>query len=167
MRRINLPSFRPWFPVIVWILVISGGFVLLGITALNGGSSATFESPGSPIYLRGGGRALLRLPSTIVPRQKIEIYDDGTATRGLNPSQPNKATLIRLTAGEQLELAQLRAQWCRQVPTFRSLTTDESFYDLGFRCGASYDVKQTKVPLDMLPAIFAKLPARLPPIIDP
>ena len=109
----------------------------------------------------------MRLPSTLVPRQKVEIYDDATATRGLNPSQSNKATLIHLTASEQQELTQLRTQWCAQVPTFRPLTVDESFYDVGFRCGASYDVKQTKVPADMLPPIFAKLLARLPPIIDP
>jgi hypothetical protein len=167
MRQIDQPSFRRWLPLLVWGLVISGGFVLLGITALNGGPPPQFEAPGSPIFLRGGGIALLRLPSTVVPRQKIEIYDDGSATRGLNPSQPNKSTMIRLTASEQHELAQLRTEWCQQVPTFRPLTSDEPFYDLGFRCGASYDVKQTKVPTDLLPPIFAKLLVRLPPIVDP
>lgn len=167
MHKISRPSFRRWFPLLIWGLVISGGFVLLGITARNGGPPAQFEAPGSPIYLRGRGIALLRLPSTLVPPQKVEIYDDATATRGLNPSQPNKATLIQLTASEQHELTQLRTQWCQQVPTFRPLRVDEPFYDVGFRCDASYDVKQTKIPADMLPPIFAKLLARLPPIVDP
>lgn len=167
MRKIRQLSFRPWFPLVIWLLVIGAGFVLLGIATLNGGSSATFESPGSPIYLRGGGIGLLRLPSTVVPRQKVEIYDDGSATRGLNPSQPNKSTLIQLTTSEQQELVQLRVQWCQHVPQFRSLAPNEPFYDVGFRCSASYDVTQSKVPVDMLPPFFTKLLARLPPIVDP
>lgn len=166
-QQISRPPVFQWLLFVVYLLVISGGFILLGITAFNGGPTPNFESSGSPIYLRGGGIALLRLPNTIIPQQKVVIYDDGTATRGLNPSQPNKSTMIQLTPRERQELTQLRTAWCQQTLTFRPLAPGEPFYDLGFRCGASYDVKQERVPIDMLPAIFVQLLARLPPIADP
>ena len=158
------PSLFRWLPLFLDGLVISVGFMLLGITALNGGPPAQVEPPGSPIYIRGGGIAVVRLPRTVVPWQKIEIYDDGTATRGLNPSQPARVSRIRLTPLEQAAFTDFRTQWCQQPVTFRQLAPDEPFYDVGVRCGASYEIKQAKVPIDMLPQIFQTLLARLPEV---
>jgi len=59
------PSIFRWLPLLFSGLVVSIGFVLLGITALNGGSPAQVALPGSPIYIRGGGIAVVRLPSTV------------------------------------------------------------------------------------------------------
>jgi hypothetical protein len=100
----------------------------------------------------------------VIPWQKIEIYDDGTATRGLNPSQPDKVSTIRLTPLEQTTFADFRTQWCQQAPAFRQLEPDEQFYDIGVRCDASYNVKQARVPIEMLPQIFQTLLTRLPNI---
>jgi hypothetical protein len=136
-----------------WIAILGGivmsiGFVLLGITALRGGPQAPVEQPGSPLYIRGGMIARVRLPTTILPWQQIEIYDDGTVTRGFNPVQSDKHTRIRLTIDEQTAFAHFRTQWCAQVPAFRPLAPDEPFYDVGVRCSAAYTVKQAKVPVE-------------------
>jgi hypothetical protein len=158
------PSIVRWLPLLIGGLVVSIGFILLGITSLNGGPSAQLEAPGSPIAMRGGGIAVIRLPSTMIPWQKIEIYDDGTATRGLNPPQPARASTIRLTPSEQAAFTDFRNQWCQQTLAFRPLVGDEAFYDVGVRCGASYEVKQAKVPIDKLPRIFQTLLVRLPEV---
>jgi hypothetical protein len=158
------PSIFRWLPLLIGGLVVCISFILLGITARNGGPPAQVEPPGSPIYIRGGGIAVVRLPSTVIPWQKIEIYDDGTATRGLNPPQPARASRIRLTPSEQAAFTDFRNQWCQQSLAFRPLAGDESFYDVGVRCGESYEVKQAKVPIDMPPQIFQTLLARLPEV---
>lgn len=156
------PSIFRWLPLLLFAFIISIGFILLGITARNGGPPAQKELPGSPIFMRGSGVAVVRLPSTIVPWQKIEIYDDGTATRGLNPSQPEKASRIRLTPSEVAAFTEFRNQWCHQPLAIRPVGADEAFYDIGVRCGASYEVKQAKVPTDGVPQIIQTLMTRLP-----
>jgi hypothetical protein len=139
-------------------------FVLLGIMALRGGPQAPVEQPGSPIYMRGGTIARVRLPTTITPWQAINVEADGVVTRGYNPVQSDKHMRIRLTADEQTAFEHFRTQWCAQVPAFRPLAPDEPFYDVGVRCGAANSVKQAKVPVDMLPPILATLIAQLPPL---
>jgi hypothetical protein len=167
MSRLISVVFSRWFPLVLLALVMSGVFIILGTTASRGGPTPQFEPSGSPIYLRGSGVALLRLPSTVTPPQKVQIFDDGSVIRGLNPLQPGKSTTIFLNVSEREELDQLRTQWCQQIPAFPSVKPNEPFYDLGFKCDALYHVKQAKVPVDMLPAVFTKLLARLPPIPDP
>jgi hypothetical protein len=157
-------SILGWLPLVFFGLVMTTAFILLGITARNGGPPAQVEPPGSPIYMRDGNIAVVRLPRTVIPWQKIEIYDDGIAIRGLNPPQPARATRIRLTPSEQADFTKFRNQWCQQTLAFRPLARDEPFYDVGVRCGESFDVKQAKVPIDMLPQIFQTLLTQLPEI---
>jgi hypothetical protein len=111
----NRRSVSSWLPLLLYSLVVSVAFILLGITARNGGPPAQVEAPGSPIFVRGNGIALIRLPRTVVPWQEIEIYDDGTATRGLNPSQPDRTSTIRLTPPEQIAFTDFRTQWCQSL----------------------------------------------------
>jgi hypothetical protein len=98
---------------------------------------------------------------TIVPYQQIEVFEEGRVVRGFNPAQPNVYTEVKLNSTEQSMLEMLRTEWCQKMPQFRSLRADEPFYDLGFRC-SGYEVKQTKVPVEMLPPIFSALLKRLP-----
>jgi hypothetical protein len=114
--------------------------------------------------MRGRGIAVVRLPSTVIPWQIIEVYDDGSATRGLNPSEPDKVSKISLTPSEVAAFSDFRSQWCRQTLVFHPLVGDEAFYDIGVRCGASYEVKQAKVPTDGVPQIIQTLMTRLPEI---
>jgi hypothetical protein len=158
------PSIFRWLPLLIGGLVLSIGFILLGITARNGGPPAQLQSPGSPILMRGRGIIVVRLPSTVLPWQIIEVYDDGSATRGLNPAQPANVSKIVLTPSDVTAFSDFRSQWCRQPPVFRPLVGDEAFYDIGVRCGASYEVKQAKVPTDAVPQIVQTLMTRLPEI---
>lgn len=121
--------------------------------------------PGGVIDLRGKRIALLRLPT--IPVQELGVDEDGRAVLLAYPMYSSSISRINLTAGEQRELAVLLADWCQQLPTFRSLRPDESFYDLGIRCGSwpSTKVKQTRVPIEALPLIFAQLLKRLPPLV--
>jgi hypothetical protein len=45
------------------------------------------------------------------------------------------------------------------------LEPNEPFYDLGFVCGSSYELKQARVPVEMLPPIFIGILKRLPQIL--
>jgi hypothetical protein len=117
-------------------------------------------TPGGVIDLRANRIAILRM-ATKTPPEDITIYDDGEVTRFAYTEQPSYVTRLTLTAVEQQAFAQFRSQWCQQVPLFRAVEPTEPFYDLGIRCGG-YTVKQAKVPLDMVPPIFADLLRRLP-----
>jgi hypothetical protein len=158
------PSIVRWLPLLLYGLVVSVAFILLVITARSGGPPAQVEPPSSPLFMRGNGIAIVRLPSTVIPQQIIEVYDDGSATRGLNPSQPDKVSQIHLTPSEVATFYDFRSRWCQQTPVFRPLAGDEAFYDIGVRCGASYEVKQAKVPIDEVPQIVQTLMTRLPEI---
>src|SRR5262249_15013962 len=92
--------------------------------------------------------------------------DDNKAFRALIPEQPNRYTQVTLTQTEQQSLESFRAQWCQTATQLRSLQTNEPFYDLGVRCNA-YEVKQARVPMDMLPLFFVELLKRLPLVPTP
>jgi hypothetical protein len=115
--------------------------------------------PGDPIGLRGDRVAIVRLPTT--PIQEIAVYEDGHANHYAYPIKPNVYSQVRLTPSEQHEFEQLRADWCKQIPSMPKLAPNESFYDLAFRRGANGGA-QAKVPVDMLPAFFVHLLQQLP-----
>jgi hypothetical protein len=164
-RMLTLPSTCLGWVALFGAVIMSIGFLLLGITAFNGGPPSPVEEPGSPMYVRGRVVARLRLPRTVVPWQIVQVNDDGSVTRGLNPVQPDKSTRILLTAAEQHELEVFRLRWCQQIPDFRLLEPNEPFYDLGFVCGSPYELKQARVPVEMLPPIFIGILKRLPQIL--
>ncbi|MBK9941438.1 MAG: hypothetical protein IPP13_07435 [Kouleothrix sp.] len=149
-------SFR-WIPVIAILLCV--GCVLAGVL-----TKAFFGAPfiprlGGTIDIRGTGIAILRLPTD--PIQEIEVFSDGEAIRYAYPITPNVYTRIVLGPAQKRELEEFRIQWCHELPSFRTLGPDEPFYDLAFRC-TGYNVKQAKVPVDMLPEIFADILKQLP-----
>ena len=114
---------------------------------------------GDPISLRGDRVAIIRLPTT--PIQEIAIYEDGHANRYAYPIKPNAYSQVLLTSSEQNEFEQLRADWCKQIPSMPKPAPNELFYNLAFHCSA-FSGAEAKVPVDMLPAFFVHLLQRLP-----
>jgi hypothetical protein len=148
----------------VWLRLLPIGILwaILGITFVIRvfNNEPWMPTPGGAIDIRANGVAILRL-ATKTPPEEVAVYDDGLVSRFTRPIQSNHEASINLTLAEQAEFTQFRNQWCQQMPTFRPLAPTEAFYDLGIRC-AGYEVKQAKVPVEALPAFFAKLLQRLP-----
>jgi hypothetical protein len=118
-------------------------------------------SPGDPspvdTDLRGGRILILRLPSTTAPRQQIEIFSDGHASRvPVFLTWTDYAQQIELAAGAWHAVDTLRSNWCAHPPTVRPIRPQEPSYEIGLRCG-DFDYQRVQIPIDTLPAALARL----------
>jgi hypothetical protein len=150
------PTFR-WLPFALFLLCAAFAFAAAFFRALSG--TPFVPKPGDSIDIRANRIAILRLPTE--PIQEVAVYGDGEVTRYAYPIEPNRYAKFRLSADEQRDFEQLRMHWCTtDLPSF-ALRPNTAFYDLAFRC-VGYQVKQAKVPIEMLPPFFMHILQRLP-----
>jgi len=72
----------------------------------------------------------------------------------------NVGQKVQLSQSERVQIADIRTQWCRTMPTFRPVQPNEMYYDLGVQC--EYDSRRIKIPLDQLPEALGTLLKRIP-----
>jgi hypothetical protein len=153
-----------WLSLIPVLGILTMGMVAMLSYFLNP-VPPTVPVPGSPISFRSTRIMLLRMV-TVPPYYGIGVDSEGYARRFPYPIETNAVTVLRLTPDEQHAVEIFRAQWCQETPSFRPLQAHEAFYELGVRC-AGYEVKQTKVPLELVPPLFEKLMQQLPGVSPP
>jgi hypothetical protein len=146
-----------------WLSFFLTLYGLMGIALIKAiyfPNPPTVPQPGSVIDIRADGIAILRMVTT-PPYEGIEVHADGAVFRFFYPVQTSDPSRILLTADEQQAMQSFRFAWCKQLPAFRTVAPSEPYYDLGVRCGG-YEVKQAKIPIDQLPAIFQQILRELP-----
>jgi hypothetical protein len=153
---------------------------LLAAMALLICVSCAEQKPMSTIaLLRGSGVFVLRLPSSPGNLQEdilIEDNDrtDNYAVRRLAVRGPTDATLPsvdmssyrRQLVSERLwgRITTLRAEWCREPPTFSPAREGERFFDLAMTCDArGGGIRRYIIPEPQLPSVFQELIAEIPP----
>ena len=123
-------------------------------------------APGQPStvqnQLRGGRMLIMRLPTSVLPFQQIDVFTDGHADRipvVLRPS--DQAMQMQLPPDEWQAIDNVRKQWCAAAPPLRTLRSEEAFYAIGLRCG-EFDYRQLKLPIEALPAALGRLLTQVP-----
>src|SRR4051794_173618 len=113
---------RGWFDKKALLILFPIAFLLLACVSYVGFVQPFFSSAQPSAVqdeLRGWRTLILRLPTTTVPPQQIEVESNGYAFRVHSVHNPqNRATSLQLATDEWLEIERLRQAWCRVPPTF-------------------------------------------------
>jgi hypothetical protein len=112
--------------------------------------------------LRGGRILEIRWSVLDGAIQQIGVYQDKRAAYSEQIDVPDRPfTTWQLSEAEWNAIEAIRAQWCRNTPTFRSLRADEAVYAIDLSCGPGF-AKHVEVPGDQLPPELTVLIERVP-----
>lgn len=159
-HRINIPILNKIS------IVIFAGVVIFGIYRIMNIGSRT-EHNRDPIDLRNTNIISLRMPDSIALSQRVAIYEEGYAARFFVPTnEKSNITEVPLDSNEMKRLQLLRQEWCENDLFPNKILGSDKYYDVAMDCNGK-DIKQRKVPIELLPQVLAEIVQRLPSVPTP